>query len=240
MDGKIVRYKKDSEYSYTLGMTLTVELIALCREKIYKVFVHPEYVRKEDTLDIFSLCEKSGVPCETDGKIFRRLSTKENVFVIGVFEKYSSSLSLDASHIALINPGDAGNFGTILRTGAGFGFRDFAVVRPGVDHFDPKTIRASMGALFHSRCAYYNSFDEYMTCFPDHTVYSFMLNGKKSLQEVKKPEKPFVLVFGNEAAGLTDDFLDYGESVYIRHGGSIDSLNLAIAAGIAMYSLSDS
>ena len=43
------------------------------------------------------------------------------------------------------------------------------------------------------------------------------------------------LGFGNEATGLPDVFAEYGTSTLIPHSGKIDSLNLAIAAGIGMY-----
>ena len=43
------------------------------------------------------------------------------------------------------------------------------------------------------------------------------------------------LVFGNEASGLPDAFAQMGVSTLIPHSHQIDSLNLAIAAGIGMY-----
>ena len=46
---------------------------------------------------------------------------------------------------------------------------------------------------------------------------------------------PFSLIFGNEASGLPDAFAEMGVSTLIPHSGKIDSLNLAIAAGIGMY-----
>ena len=46
-----------------------------------------------------------------------------------------------------------------------------------------------------------------------------------------------VLVFGNEATGLPDRFATFCTPVIIRHSHDIDSLNLPMAAGIAMYEL---
>ena len=48
-------------------------------------------------------------------------------------------------------------------------------------------------------------------------------------------ESPFALVFGNESRGLPDAFLNVGTSVAIPHCGRVDSLNLAVAAAIALY-----
>ena len=57
---------------------------------------------------------------------------------------------------------------------------------------------------------------------------------KKSLHEIR-PQGTFSLLFGNEATGLPDRFAQIGTSVIIPHSNRIDSLNLPIAASIAMY-----
>ena len=44
-----------------------------------------------------------------------------------------------------------------------------------------------------------------------------------------------LLILGNEASGLPDAFAQMGVSTLIPHSHQIDSLNLAIAAGIGMY-----
>ena len=54
-------------------------------------------------------------------------------------------------------------------------------------------------------------------------------------EAVQKVDGPFSLVFGNEANGLPDAFAQMGVSTLIPHSHQIDSLNLAIAAGIGMY-----
>ena len=164
---------------------------------------------------------------------------KENVFVIGAFLKYNAPVLSNRPHIVLVNPSNSGNLGTIIRTGVGFGFKDLVIIRPGVDPYDPKTIRSSMGALFHIRLSFFDSFDDYYRQFSDHEIYTFLLKGKRFLSEMtQKPQKPFSLVFGNEATGLPDSFLNYGESIFIKHSKEIDSLNLSIAFGIAANTFS--
>jgi len=230
----IKRYKNSAEYSYTLGMALTIELIRYKKRVVRKVYVHPNYTAKDSGFNIFDICDSEGVSYEVNQKIFARLSDKENVFVIGVFDKFDADISDSPPHVALVNPGDSGNLGTIIRTGLGFGFKDYVIIKPGVDIYDPKSIRSSMGAVFHSRFSYFDSFDEYMRQFPQHKVYSFMLNGRTNLRDIsKRPDGEFTLVFGNEGAGLPHNFIDYGESVYIKHSDEIDSLNLSVAFGIA-------
>lgn len=233
---EIRRYKHDAVYSYTLGMALTIELIS--QKDLYlirKIYVHPDYAPKDNKANIFNLCKEAKLPVEVSQKAFNRLSTKENVYVIGVFEKHDMHVEPGKPHVVLVNPGDSGNLGTILRTGLGFGFRDYVIIRPGVDIYDPKTIRSSMGAFFHIRFTYYDSFEQYRQEFSDHQIYLFMLDGKINLKDMKERQKktPFSLVFGNEGSGLPDFFHGFGDSIYIEHNHEIDSLNLSVAFGIA-------
>ena len=46
---------------------------------------------------------------------------------------------------------------------------------------------------------------------------------------------PFALIFGNEAAGLPAEYVDFCTPVKIPQSENIDSLSLPMAATIAMY-----
>lgn len=236
------RYKHDAAYSYTLGMALTIELISSKSPYlIRKIYVHPDYVPKNNKYNIFNICDEAQLPYEINEKIFYRLSTKENVYVIGIFDKHDRNIEPGNPHVVLVNPSDSGNLGTILRTGLGFGFKDYVIIKPGVDIYDPKTIRSSMGAFFHIRFTYYDSFEQYRQKFFNHQLYLFMLDGKINLKDMKEgpQKKPFSLVFGNEGSGLPDIFHNYGDSIYIEHNDEIDSLNLSVAFGIAANAFSE-
>jgi len=68
-------------------------------------------------------------------------------------------------------------------------------------------------------------------------VYPFMTNGAVLLPDaVFKP--PFTLVFGNESSGLPEFYRNLGTSVTIPQSKAIDSLNLSVAIGIALYGAS--
>jgi TrmH family RNA methyltransferase len=128
-----------------------------------------------------------------------------------------------------------GNVGTIIRTMVGFDFYDLAIIRPGVDIFDPRVIRSSMGSLFDINYEYFSSFGEYEARFPSNSVYPFLLKSNKNLGDFKFQE-PASLVFGNEGSGLDNSFQKYENSVRIPSKDNIDSLNLAVAVGISLYS----
>ena len=90
-----------------------------------------------------------------------------------------------------------------------------------------------MGALFNLNFRMFDSFSDYDKLY-NRNYYPFMLKAKQKLKDVKFTE-PFSLIFGNEATGLPDNYLDYN-SVNIPHSHTIDSLNLPIAVSIAIYS----
>jgi tRNA G18 (ribose-2'-O)-methylase SpoU len=48
-------------------------------------------------------------------------------------------------------------------------------------------------------------------------------------------EPPIGLVFGSESAGLPEEYHGHGTSVCIPQSEAVDSLNLAVSVGIALY-----
>ena len=127
-----------------------------------------------------------------------------------------------------------GNLGTIIRTSIGFGIDNLAIIRPAVDIYDPKCIRSSMGAFFELNFKYFDSFNDYLSYASLREIFPFMLDGAKQLENISIPEV-YSLVFGNEATGLPNDFHQYGQSVFIKHLNTIDSLNLTNAVSIGLY-----
>ncbi len=229
---KYTKYNKSLDYSYTLGITLTIELIKKHKEDLLDIYYSTSFNGESKTL-IDSYCKDLNITPIVSDKIFNILSNKENIFVIGVFKKFYNKINNNTNHICLVNPSNAGNLGTILRTASGFGIENIAIITPSVDLFDPKTIRASMGAIFNLNVTLYENFQDYLNSFKNYNIYTFMLQAKTKLHETKFL-KPFTLVFGNEATGLDKSYLDYN-SVIIKHNNSIDSLNLPIATSIAIY-----
>ena len=170
---------------------------------------------------------------QQDDRVINKISNKENCFVVGVFKKFNGKSSSD-KHIVLVNPSDAGNMGTIMRTMLGFDITNLIVVRPCVDVFNPKVVRASMGAIFSLNIEEFENIDEYLKS-NQNKKYFFMLNGKKILGNFKNTFEKFDLVFGNEASGLPEHLLNVDESVVIQHSKNIDSLNLPISVAMAIY-----
>ena len=125
---QIKPYKKDASYSYTLGAFPTYELILSRPDEVIKVLVHSSYT---DMVGLEALCKERNISLEVNDKLIGKLSDKDNCYVAGIFKKYSCQLSKERPHIVLVNPGNMGNLGTIIRTIVGFGIYDIAIILPG-------------------------------------------------------------------------------------------------------------
>ena len=229
---KVKKYHRDDPNSYTLGSFPTYELLESRPELVKKVIYSPEYDGAEKLL---TFTKKLGVPCFEEPQSIRRISDKGNVYVAALFEKPKREDLKSDTHVLLVNPSDMGNLGTIVRTAAGMGETDLAMIAPCADLYDPRTVRASMGALFRIRTAVYSSLEEYRRSYPEHVLYPFMLKGSVELGSLEEVGRKRTLVFGNEATGLPDDYAEYGQSVRIPMSGLVDSYNLAISVGIGLY-----
>ena len=229
-------YKKGDETSYTLGVFPTIELLKTRPENVLRVVVHSSIEKNKGYPLIQELCQKHHIHIDIHDKTIDKLSPKNNCFAIGVFRVYQSDLE-NGNHVVLVNPMDMGNMGTIMRTMLGFHYFNLVIIRPAVDIFDPKVIRASMGAIFHLNIRYYDDFQTYYENYKNREFYPLMLKGAKNIHQVSTSQV-HSLVFGNESHGLDDSYLNYGQSVFIPHSQDIDSLNLSMALGLTLFHFS--
>lgn len=231
----MIKYKKEDATTFCIGTTLTLEALNFKPETIKRVYISPKQKKDETYEKVKGLSKTKGIPViENNEKIFKDISGKDNCMVLAEFEKFFSPLNPQANHVVLVNPSNLGNLGTILRSSFGFYIEDIALITPCADPFDPKTVRASMGALFHMRIALYQSFEAYQKDYPNHKAHPFMLQTQALLKQADKTT-PWSLVFGNEATGLPTSFLNIGQPLLIPQNPSLDSLNLDNAVSIGLY-----
>ena len=228
----VKKYKKTDGVSYALGATVTMELLNKRGECAKAVYVSP----KSNVQEVVDKARALNLPIVEGEKAFNILSPKENCYVIGEFQKFQSKVRADRHHVVLVNPSNSGNLGTIMRDVAAFDCADLVIIRPAVDHFDPKTVRASMGALFDINVECFDSFEQYVAKFGDRTIMPFMLSGSPFGKTVFDNSKKYSLVFGNEATGLPEEYSKYN-AVRIEQSSKVDSLNLSVAVSVALYKL---
>ncbi|MBP6016314.1 MAG: RNA methyltransferase [Candidatus Promineofilum sp.] len=144
--------------------------------------------------------------------------------------------------VALVNPQDPGNVGTILRTIDAVGASGLVLLEGGVDPYHPAAIRASMGTLFRVPVVS-TSFTIFAGWARDqgYRIYGTSARGRSDYRQVGVYSAPLVLLLGSEREGLSagqaavcDDLLR------LPMHGHVRSLNLAVAAGVFLYAMLDS
>lgn len=229
------KYKKEFDHSYTLGPFPTFELLESRPGQARAVYFDESFREKEK---LTALCAEKQVPCFCWKRALERISQKEICYAAGEFEKYPGKLRENRPRVALVEPSDMGNLGTIERTLLGFGIRDLAIIGDSAaDFWNPKAVRASMGALFRLEVECFPDFPAYLNKYgAGRDIFPFMLDGGTVLTPESCPETElYTLVFGNEASGLPPVFQTYGQSLFIRQSDDVDSLNLAVSVAIGGY-----
>lgn len=132
---------------------------------------------------------------------------------------------------------DPGNVGTILRTADAVGAGAVLLLTPGVDLFDPKTVRASMGSLFNLPVA---QTGDAARLFARLSAAGLRVIGADSARGQLWTQVDWrggmALVLGNEAQGLSDDLSAHiTDWAALPIYGKADSLNVAVAGGVFMY-----
>jgi TrmH family RNA methyltransferase len=135
------------------------------------------------------------------------------------------------SVVVLVGVSDPGNAGTIIRTAASFGWA-VAATPETVDLWAPKTVRSGAGAHFATPVVEGTDLE---TIGHSRTVVATVPTGG---EPNVKGHKPYALLIGSEAHGLTRDVVESADELLtIGMSDAVESLNASVAAGIALYVL---
>ncbi|QED48872.1 TrmH family RNA methyltransferase [Cytobacillus dafuensis] len=133
---------------------------------------------------------------------------------------------------------DPGNLGTMIRTADAAGVDAVIVGEGSVDIFNPKVLRSAQGSHFHLPIIR-GELAEWIQKLKEKNipVYGTALENAKVYTEIQSSET-FALIVGNEGSGVRKSVLaETTENLYIPIYGKSESLNVAIATGILLYSL---
>jgi TrmH family RNA methyltransferase len=134
---------------------------------------------------------------------------------------------------------DPGNLGTLLRTADWFGVSSVILGEGSADPFSPKVVRASAGSVFRVETREIEDLEEF--------IRNESSNGRQCFAAVMQgdllpPDLPHSgrrgLVVGHEMRGVSAEVAAVcSGTVRIPGSGRVESLNLAVAAGILIYAL---
>ncbi len=142
--------------------------------------------------------------------------------------------------IALDGIRDPGNLGTILRTALAFGYGEVALY-DCADLYGPKTVRASMGALFRIRADVSSDLPSFLSSLKEsgrRVLGAALCDGAKTF-DGNDTDPSDVVVIGNEGHGISPAVLDACTSfIKIPMSSHSESLNAAVAASVIMWEYS--
>ena len=138
--------------------------------------------------------------------------------------------------VVLWDIADPGNAGTIIRTAGAFGFQVIATAGC-VDLWSPKVIRSGVGGHFRAPPIVDLDPDPGVLIASGLTPLVAAAGASAPADEVVGIPVPVALIIGNEAHGVPGRVVDTpGVNVFsLPMPGGAESLNAAVAAGIAMY-----
>ena len=138
--------------------------------------------------------------------------------------------------IVLENVQDPGNVGTVLRTAAAFGMDLVVLCGACADPYNPKTVRASMGAVFRQAVVKTDigGLEDALRGVP---LYGAALApGGTDVRTLQAG--PLAVAVGNEGKGLTEALLvKCAGTCRIPMRLGTESLNAAVAAAVAMWEM---
>ncbi|HYF39506.1 MAG TPA: RNA methyltransferase [Gemmatimonadales bacterium] len=148
-------------------------------------------------------------------------------------------LTPGSSLLVLDSVQDPGNVGTMLRTALGLGAAGVVALKGTADLTNPKVIRSAMGASFRLPAVTSTSEEFLAWAGLKHAeLWVADATGEQPERLLQKERPSIALVLGNEGAGVSPT-LEAAASrrVAIPLANAVESLNVAVAAGILLYEL---
>lgn len=207
--------------------------------EIKTVFVNEEQKEKYNFLN---KDEKIKEKIKTvNAAVMKKLSTTDTppeAVAVCAQRQYTLSDIKGFNKIAVLeNIKDAGNLGTIIRSAAAFGIEGLVLCGDCIDVYNPKVVRSAAGNLFRIPLVYISSVEELKTVTDKTTYIATVVNHSDAVAPEKIDfTKPFVLLLGSEADGLSQKAIEMSDiKTTIKISDKVESLNLSIAASILFY-----
>lgn len=133
---------------------------------------------------------------------------------------------------------DPGNIGTMIRTASAAGIDAVILGKGCADPFNPKTVRSAQGSHFQIPVVR-GELGDWVPQLKNAgiPVFGTALQRAIPVHEAQTKEQ-FALIVGNEGSGVAPELLQQTEqNLMVPLYGSAESLNVAVATGILLYSL---
>lgn len=223
---KLLKLKKDKQYLFLDNPKLIEEAI----NAGFKI----EYIIKNESgnkgYEKFEIIELSNALF----KSFQTTINSQGLIAVIKNTKKQAKAPLQ-NFLVLDGLQDPGNVGTIIRSAAGFNFKDIYLV-DCVNVLNEKLVRSSMGAIFKTN-VYEMTHEEFLGFYNDKLKNKTLLCADMDGENIFKTKnlKNVGVVLGNEGNGVCEDIKALcNKTISIPMQNNLESLNVAVAGAIIM------
>lgn len=237
------RYRDQTGLFIAEGLRLVESILST--NNILELYYTDQLVKTDRGRSLLASCVNKEIKtCECSDQVFGELSMTENAQgVLAVVNQPRPLLDwhqqLKQGIILVVDRiQDPGNLGTILRTALAAGIDGIWLLQGTVDPFNPKVIRASMGAIMDLKFNYLTN-DQCISLVREHDLELVVTDLEAGVKYFQQDfHKPLALVVGNEANGVDPYLIKAAQkSIYIPTTDAIESLNVAVATSVLLYEI---
>ena len=235
---KAVRNLQDKKYRKAAGLYIA-EGYNLVKDipqsvSVQALYYSPDFQEEGERLAAKFGCKGRLVDQKVMKSITETVSAQGIVAVIRMPEHGEEDFGLGDA-LFLDGVSDSGNLGTVIRTAAATGFKEIYLINCA-DCYSGKAVRASMGGIFRVKVIKTDAENARKQLKKYNSVALDM--GGTDLFALPEIRGRAALILGSEAHGVSKEMLDAAEiCAALPMEGGMESLNAAVAAGIAMYDI---
>lgn len=210
--------------------------------KILNILYVPQKMSEADLKTLSEARKLGAYVDEISLSLLEKLSSREGplgvLAIIEWGEKYTlDTLPLSKSPMILVAESieKPGNLGVLIRSASAAG-ADAVVLCASLTSFhEPSCIHSSLGAVFTLPCVTTTTREclEWLNK-NNITPITTTPEGKTSYTSVDFT-KPVAIIMGNEHGGVSREFMEKGITAKINMHGSMDSLNVSVAAALFLF-----
>lgn len=239
---KVPKKAKDAEDFLCEGHHLVAEAFK-SGLKFRFIFFTKESLSREEGSDLFERAQRGKIRCfEAPQNVIGYMAdtvTPQGVIAVVKKPDLTWPEMPFGTLLGIHQVQDAGNLGTLFRSAEAFGVRGIFLTEGTCDPFNPKVVRSSMGSLLRIPFITGKTWSDYMTWLKGNgfQCYALSQDGSKTLGAARF-EAPMILWVGAEGAGLPRELVEMcDERLSIPMQGEVESLNVGVAASIALFKM---
>lgn len=247
---KLINSSKERQNS----KQFVIEGVRLCAEavennvSISRIFYTHNAVEKwgEKIKNILISCKKNHMVNEDIMKSLCNTQTPQGIVCICDFLKFSDYLNNIKEYDKLVlfeNIQNPSNLGAMMRTCDALNINNMIISGNSCDIYNPKLLRACMGSIFRLNIYFSENTYECIKNLNSSGFITIAMVADKSALSINRLEvyKKITIVIGNEGNGITSDVInECTKRVTIPMNEKAESLNAAVAAGIAIWEMTKS